>query len=41
MDELDLSLLICVEDKESSEQETRRWESDIYKNRETEGAYKV
>jgi hypothetical protein len=38
MDDLDLTVLICLEDEESSEEESK--ESDIFKSRATEGAYK-
>jgi hypothetical protein len=39
MDDLDLAILVCLEDEESSEEETRAQECDIYKKRETEGAW--
>ncbi|XP_063912685.1 uncharacterized protein LOC135129463 [Zophobas morio] len=42
MDDLDLALLIVLEDEESSEEESKRSkESDIFKNRATEGAYEI
>jgi hypothetical protein len=41
MDDLDLAILVCLEDEESSEEETRAQECDIYKKRETEGAYEI
>jgi hypothetical protein len=41
MDDLDLAILVCLEDEESSEEETRGQESDIYKRRDTEGAYEI
>ncbi|KAK9738866.1 hypothetical protein QE152_g9459 [Popillia japonica] len=41
MDDLDLAILIGLEDEESSEEETRRQESDIYRTQETEGAYEI
>jgi hypothetical protein len=39
MDDLDLTVLICLEDEESSEEESK--ESDIFKSRATEGAYEI
>ncbi|KAJ3621671.1 hypothetical protein MTP99_003780 [Tenebrio molitor] len=41
MDDLDLAILVCLEDEGSSEEETRGQECDIYKRRETKGAYEI
>ncbi|XP_050520804.1 uncharacterized protein LOC126894103 [Daktulosphaira vitifoliae] len=42
MDDLDIALLVCLDDEESSEDENNRLEESVmFKNRETEGAFQI
>lgn len=41
MDDLDVALVIFLEAEESSEEETRKSECELFKNRRKEGAYEV
>ncbi|GFY76658.1 DDE Tnp4 domain-containing protein [Trichonephila inaurata madagascariensis] len=41
MDELDVALIIYLEDEQSSEEESRSEESELFKNRSSEGAFQI
>lgn len=41
MDDLDIAMLICLEDEESSDDETCREEGELFKSRATEGAFQI
>ncbi|GFY29166.1 hypothetical protein TNCV_4722941 [Trichonephila clavipes] len=41
MDDLDVALLLYLEDEQSSEEENRSEESELFKNRSSEGAFQI
>ncbi|GFR15264.1 hypothetical protein TNCT_82001 [Trichonephila clavata] len=41
MDELDIALIMYLEDEQLSEEESRSEESELFKNRPSEGAFQI